>query len=234
MKPQTNVQTFVPSPLCSFPALRAQASSLLFGALLICEAFLPHDVHATTITIEPDNYPVGTVLTSISPFVTLWTTSFDNVSEPTFAVSANSVPSGAPTGSEVFAAGGVAFWETGQRLRMDFHASVSTISIDFAGSSAFDTEVGRLDLYDAVGDLIAEDDTSPLAKGETEVMSLSGDFIPGDYAIAYTAVGNFGKLDFLQLIIPEPSAAALLAVAGLALAGLNRSLNRRGAERAED
>ncbi len=155
---------------------------------------------ADTVTIEPDDYATGTVLTSIDPRVTLSTTGTDNVPVPIFEVTATDDPFDyAPTGTRVFGHANVQFFNDGRRLRMDFSDDVRTVSISAAGGDFFDPEVGLLRAYNAGGQLLQEVTSAPLAGGESAVLSISRANADIAFAIAFTPVdqGNFLRLDRL-------------------------------------
>jgi len=67
---------------------------------IICAGllFLPLQVTATTITIEPDSYAPGTALTSISPYVTVSTTGGNPVYASTIDQGSTLAAGGASTG----------------------------------------------------------------------------------------------------------------------------------------
>ncbi len=153
-----------------------------------------------SIVIEPDNYADGTLLENIRPEFTLSTTLSNNVPVPLFEVTATIDPfSFAPTGASVFGHAGVPFFYTDRRLRIDFNRRVVGIEIQFAGGQFFQTEIGRLRLFNAANQLIAEQTTQPLGPGASETLALSRPAGDADYAIAYIAPGegDFGRFDRL-------------------------------------
>lgn len=168
---------------------------------------------AQTTRIEPDDYAEGTVLESISPAVTLWTTLSDNVPIGIFDVSATTDGFGyAPTGVRVFSHGSVTHWWDQRRLRMDFTSPVQSLQIAFAGGNFFEDEVGRLRAYDAANNLVAEYITAPRAEGSAEVMSISRPAADIAWASAFCLPdeGDFGRLDDLRFTLasaPQPGDA---------------------------
>ncbi|MFO0838631.1 MAG: hypothetical protein U1D55_08870 [Phycisphaerae bacterium] len=162
---------------------------------------------AQTVTIEPDAYAESADLTNVSPVVTLSTTLDDNVPVPIFNVTATTDTIGlAPTGVRVFAHANVFFFNNDRRLRLDFSRPIRAISIDFAGGTFFDTEIGRLEAYNALGTRISTYVTSPLGPGNTETMTLVRPQADIEYAMAYIAFGegDFGRLDNLRITVSCP------------------------------
>lgn len=79
----------------------------------------------------------------------------------------------APTGTNVFACPNVLFWNSNQRLRMEFASPVSAVTIDFAGGQYFTNETGRLDGFNAASLLVASYVTAPQRVGHMETMRIS-------------------------------------------------------------
>lgn len=155
-------------------------------------------------TIEPDDHAEGTELTNISEHVTLWTTADDNVPIELFTVTANDDGFDyAPTGNMVFGHANIGFWNNDRRLRMDFNALASAVSITFAGGTFGATEIGRLQVYDIDDNLLAEYVADPLGPGEAEVMTINRASSDIAWAIAYIAdgEGSFGRLDDLNFTV---------------------------------
>ncbi|MEZ6119406.1 MAG: hypothetical protein R3C28_22955 [Pirellulaceae bacterium] len=67
----------------------------------------------------------------------------------------------------------VNFFHDERRLRMDFLKPVSTVDLDFVGSRPFADDIGVMEAYNAQGVLIDSYETSGLAQGEFETMSVS-------------------------------------------------------------
>ena len=183
-------------------------------------------IQAQLITLDPDNYPDGTILNTVIPSVSLVTAGMNNIPIP-FNVTARveTFPYQPPTGSSVFAHVGIPFWNDGRRLRMDFNGLVSSISIDFMGSTSLVTEQGRLELYSLGGQLLGQYTTQSLFGGQVEAMAIQRSQPDVAWAVAYTLPGQsvFGHLDHLvfsqPVAVPEPGTVAilLLAASGLLL-----------------
>lgn len=174
----------------------------LFAALLVAAAWSLPSV-AQVEVIEPDNYPDSTVLDHANPRVHLTTAGADNLPIPpvAFEVTAtDDILDFAPTGTNVFGHANVPFWNSDRRLRMEFAAPVSFVAIDFAGGQYFTNETGRLDAYNASGQLIASYVTTPQPAGGVETMSLTRATADIALAIAYVPPdgGVFGRLDRLR------------------------------------
>ncbi len=154
------------------------------------------DGGAGGIVIEPDDFEDGTALTNVNSAFTLTTALADNEIAETWEVTATHVGEDtAPTDELVFGHNDIGFFHTHRRLRIDFNGTGSSIQITYGAGSSLEAETGVLEAYDANGNLIAEDSTSPLVAGETEVLSVSATGIA--WAVAYTPDGSFGRLDRL-------------------------------------
>jgi hypothetical protein len=182
--------------------------------------------HGQFITVEPDNFPEGTILNTLTPGVSLITAGRDNLPHPPapFNVTATTDNFGfAPTGTRVFGHVNIPFWNTDRRLRMDFDGFVSTVSIAFAGGNGLSPERGRLEVYGVGNTLLDIYLTSFRLGGDVETMSISRATPDIAFAVAYVAEneGSFGRLDALRFTtpVPEPSTWALCSL-GLMLLGL--------------
>lgn len=162
---------------------------------------------AETITIEPDNYSDGTVLTSINSLVALSTTGQDNVPIPLFEVTATrDAFDYAPTGAQVFGHANIQFFNDIRRLRMDFAQDVRSVSLAAAGGDFFNDEIALLRAYNIDGELLEEVTSIPLAEGQPVTISITRPAADIAFAISFTpeGQGNFLRLDHLQF---ETSAA---------------------------
>lgn len=201
---------------------RNSLSSLLLLAALVGPA-CPLASASTVVVIEPDDYPDGTVLNTVSPWVTLSTGAFGD-NRPTFDVTAVTESSlGHPsTGVKVFAhSAGVPFFNSDRSFRMDFDAPPQRIEVDYI-ASGFSSEsyLGRLEAYSAAGNLLGAVETALLSEGQIGTLSLS---TPGiAYAVAYPPDDPFGDFDYLRITVPEPACLTLVAV-GAALGAPRRS-----------
>lgn len=157
-----------------------------------------------TYTLSPDDYADDTDLTSESPHVTLYTAGDDNEVFELFEVTASEDGQGyAPSGNMVFGHAGIPFFNDDRRLKMEFQYYASNVTITFGGGTFSTPETGRLEVYDAADNLLAEYVTQPLLTNESEVMSITragGDIA---WAVAYIAngEGNFGRLDDLSYTV---------------------------------
>jgi hypothetical protein len=202
--------------------------------IAICIALVSFTTaNAQLLTLEPDNYPDGTILNNVMPGVSLITAGANNVPFTLFNVTTRveTFPYQPPTGSAVFAHVGIPFWNTDRRLRMDFNGVVSSISIDFMGSTPLAGEVGRMEVYGLGGELLQQYTTQPLFGGQVELMDIQRSQSDIAWAVAYTLPGQsvFGHLDHLvfsqPVAVPEPATVVLFSLAGIVM--LLR-LRRRG------
>lgn len=192
------------------PMFSRRRSRPLFLGLSALTCALAFGVRAQTHIIEPDDYPDGTVLDHILPAVHLTSAGADNLPIPPvpFEVTAvGDLLDFATTGTSVFAHANVPFWNSDRRLRMEFAAPVGFVAIDFAGGQYFTNETGRLDGYNAAGQLVASYVTAPQAAGHMETMTISREAADIAWAIAYVPpdLGVFGRLDNLRFgVMPRP------------------------------
>ncbi|MCA9126212.1 MAG: pre-peptidase C-terminal domain-containing protein [Planctomycetales bacterium] len=144
-------------------------------------------------TLEPDNFPVNTVLDTVLPGVRL---SNDLTGGSIYAANAPFTP---PTGSRVFApAPGVAsgFNESANGFRADFQQKVASVSIDAGSDDASD--VTRLSAYDAAGMLLAEVISSALVSGQSQTLSINRPTADIAFIVAGGFAGDIAPLDNLQ------------------------------------
>ena len=183
---------------------------------------------AEVVRIEPDDYADYADLSNPYPGITLWVLRSDRTRIESFAVRAREGSAGyASTGTKVFAHEGVAFFNDIRQLRINFAGGVSSVSADFIGGRSIGTEIGRLEAFDAAGNLLASDVTQPLGPQIVETLDVSRATPDIAYAIIYSRPdeGSFGVVDNLVVnVVPEPASAALLvAGASLLLWRRNRS-----------
>jgi len=188
--------------------------TLLFLALAAAAHAAPY-----VVTLEPDGFADGVELTLIVPEFSLQVAGTNNL--PLGGVNKVTAESEGiyepPTGTNVFGRNGIPFWNNNTRLRIDFTVPVEAISLIFASGGS--SEIGRLDAFDSSGTLIGSYVTAALANEAFETMVINRPQTDIAFAVAYSAPGegNFGRLDLLQVTVPEPSTAAMLGLGLLAL-----------------
>jgi hypothetical protein len=188
------------------------------------------------ITIEPDNYANGTVLNTISPAVTLFTsvTATDLTSNFGYNVTAQEDAGfgHTSTGVRVFAQAGVPFFNSTRNLRMTFTDPVQQLSLDFIPSSF--AEAGTLSFYNASGQLLGTLQTTNPVTDVPQTLSLFRPTADVKFAVA-SGTGPFVRLDNLRFdarptAVPEPVSVAAWGVIGLA--GCGAAVVRRVRQRA--
>lgn len=191
---------------------------MLVRAMMLC-AILTMTTAAHATVIEPDDYPSGTVVSQISPQVDLSTADSSNVPFPFAVTATDDNLDYAPTGTNVFAHVDIPFFNNDRRLRMDFASPVGFIGLLFAGGRFGAAEIGRLEAFDAGGQLVASYVTAPRGPGEVEGMSVVRPQTDIAWAVAYSRPeeGVFGRFDRLEFAVPEPAGALVLLLAGIAL-----------------
>ncbi len=150
--------------------------------------------------IEPDDFAENEVLNRVSQSIFPSATGVNN--QPARRVTANHHPS-ATTGVKVFGVEGVAAWTNSSRLRMDFTVPAGSVAIDVLGAAPSIAVVGRLDLFNRDGDLLASVATSPLASGFSKTLSLQRPQRDIAYAVAYVPENNAGSASFDNLRVDD-------------------------------
>ncbi len=148
--------------------------------------------------IEPDNFPDGQLLPNFSPLVTLAAIGSDSDGKVgAFTDTANS------TGTKNFRAFSraaqsyLSTWNaTTRRLQINFTSPTSVVEIDAIGAAM--TSYGRLEVYNAAGQLLGRYTTSALADSAVETMRIARGTADIAYAIASGHSVGTVRLDNLQ------------------------------------
>ncbi|WP_236625917.1 cadherin domain-containing protein [Rhodopirellula baltica] len=170
----------------------------------------PDDVVPPFDPLDPTVQDLTYVLTNEFPGVTVTSTS-GNFFSNTPILAERQYLSGRISGNRVFSDGGFQQFSTFNRLRFDFYRPVKSVSIDALGS-AFTSLVsyGRLDAFNADGDLIATAVSGVLVNGRRETVTLS---VPSDEIVRVEAYSDttitggttFGAFDRLTYVQSEAS-----------------------------
>jgi hypothetical protein len=157
-------------------------------------------------TIDPDQFVEGEDMTHVIPGVTLNVTTTGTTPEPFFKIRATT-DANRSTGTKVFSHENIPFFVASRKFRAEFDQPITKISLDFIGNSTLSGTIGRLEAYNAQGQLIASYNTASLLANQVETMSILR--APGDikFILAYTTNNGFGRLDNLRYGQPEPVAA---------------------------
>lgn len=149
-------------------------------------------------SIEPDDYPDGVLSGTFDPNLTL--TSIGSDADGRIAVFEDAQTS---TGSKNFrnysvnSRSFIALWtSSSRRLQANFATPTSVFEIDAIGSS--NGSYGRLEAYDASGQLLARYTTSNLDNGQVETMRIVRGAAEIAYVIAGGHAGTSVKLDNIQ------------------------------------
>ena len=195
----------------------------LIVALIATLPIFTSVANATIITVEPDNFAEGTVLNTVDPNVTLFTSV--NASDLTgnfgFNVLATTVPSGlASTGTKVFSQSGVPFFNSGRNFRMTFTQTASFVGLDFISSSRNEGPVFRI--FNSSQQLLGELLLPGAGNGVVQSLSFTRPQLDIKYAVA-SGSGPFIRLDNLRFdvssnTVPEPNSALIWSL-GLILIG---------------
>jgi len=177
---------------------------------------LAHSVMAAPITLDPNSYPSGTILTHVIPQVSLSVTNADFQTLSGVDVEAlTDLDDYAPVGTEVFGFGSNVSWNSNDRLKCTFPNPVAAVSIDFGGAGGDDA--GELDVFSSSGELLASSTTPLLAAGTYQTMTIKRPSADISYAIAYSIYQDSdARLDYLQfsLASPMPVITSALSVTG--------------------
>lgn len=143
-----------------------------------------------SFSANPALFPQAEELNHAFPGVTLRAVGRDDQSFATAITGRR--PAGSPF--TVFTDGGVPFFNDARRLRADFYRPVKAVSIDVIGGPGVDRTIGRLEAYDADGNLLRVVRTSPLVLNGRQTLTIERDDDQIAYAIAYSDnnADNFG------------------------------------------
>ena len=161
--------------------------------------------------IEPDNFTIGRELNNLTPGVTLSIAGTDNVIIG-FEVTAKDVTSGSRE-DIAFAHTGIPFFSPIRKLRADFYRPASSASVDVIGNSDLTPTYGRLDAYDANGNLLQMVRTGPLAAGARQTLTITRATDEIAYTLAYSDddfmdSSPFGRFDRYRFTVPEAMATS--------------------------
>ncbi|MFO1065648.1 MAG: dockerin type I domain-containing protein [Pirellulales bacterium] len=148
--------------------------------------------------IEPDDKPAGNLASDSYTGFVLTATGTDTDGRLSIAVDAN-----ASTGTKVFqpfssnSQGFVPTWSGDRRqLRIDVVDKTSFVSVDIIGT---DASYGRLEIYDANGNLLARATTDKLLAGKVQTLSLGRDTKDIAYAIVRGHQSTNIKIDNVRI-----------------------------------
>ncbi len=118
---------------------------------------------------------------------------------------------GRPVGNRIFSDGSADFFYDLRHLRFDFFLPISSASIDVINSNSIGFVYGRLDAYNAAGDLVATSLSSAVSGSQRGRVTISA---PGEQIVRIEAYGDdsinttsFGvSFDSFSYLQPEPSA----------------------------
>lgn len=135
-----------------------------------------------TYVVEPNNYAPGTDLTNLYPGVTLWSVGSAN-NDFGSRIQAARLPG--LNQQEMVFSDGIYFFNHSRRVRADFYRPVNSVSIDVMGDGSSSATIGRLEAYNAQGELLQMVRSRPLFGTARETISVSA---PGEqiaYVVAY-------------------------------------------------
>jgi hypothetical protein len=152
----------------------------------------------TNGVIEPDGFGERDVLDTATAGVRLSLVDFSSIERQHVLALTDTLSS---TGSRVFGHAGGTSWTNNKRLRADFEHGVSSVSLDFIGSSPTTTEQAAIFAYDAAGIEIGADLSGPLEMGQTETLSVQLASPTIAYVVGFSIQlreGGFGRFDNLR------------------------------------
>ncbi len=191
------------------PGLAGVTVALLDGA----GAPLPMEQFA-----EPDDFADDVVINTVYPGVTLSAVGIGVYNDNVYT----RVRSETSTGDRVFAhlvysTSISTEWTAELReLRIDFDSPTNRVALDAVGNSSGD--YGRLEAYDAAGNLLARDTTGELGFGDVETMEIVRAQRDIAYAVAYGHRSSGVRLDNLRF--ETPATTQTDALGGYAFSGI--------------
>ena len=115
--------------------------------------------------------------------------------------------------NRIFAKGGIDWFTKSGVLRFDFYRPVNAVSVVAIGSDSLSDTFGRIDAFNADGELIASDVSSLLVDSDRETISVEVGTDSIAYAFAYSDQeheggigGPFGRFDHMVYSQLEPAA----------------------------
>ncbi|GIW99401.1 MAG: hypothetical protein KatS3mg111_2734 [Pirellulaceae bacterium] len=169
-------------------------------------------------TVEPDDFPAGQLPSNFSPEVSISSIGTD-VDGRIGIFSESSASTGSMTfwgysrGSQAYRP---TWTDSTRRLQIDFAQPTTTVSIDAIGF--FAGTKGRLEAYNAAGELLERYTTSPLAPGQAERMTITRASAEIAYVIAGAAPKSSIMLDNLSYgpsAVVSTDAGGRYTIAGL-------------------
>ncbi|WP_146407856.1 cadherin domain-containing protein [Allorhodopirellula heiligendammensis] len=118
---------------------------------------------------------------------------------------------GRSVGNRIFSDGAIDWFYSSRHLRFDFFRPISSASIDVINSSAFNFAYGRLDAYNAAGELVASSLSSAVSGTRRGTVTVSA---PGEQIVRVEAYGDdslnassfLASFDSFSYLQPEPAA----------------------------
>jgi hypothetical protein len=205
----------------------------IIQAVLLLGFCLPPVALASTIHVEPDDFPNLSTITVDG--VTLTLADIDDQIRPDWSIVSLTQFGFPSTGHSFFGPRGpggfTGLFFLNAQLRADFASLMQVVSIDFIGCCdvpGHPLTIGILRAFDTSGAVIGSYTTAPLLRNEVETGTIA---LP-NAEIAYILASirddsNATSLDNLIASVPEPDNVVLLG-AGIALFGVMRRMLRVG------
>ena len=179
-------------------------------------------VEASDITVDPDAFPIGTVLNDAYPGVTLTAPGDSNVlpNSNVLALASQWVSTGSNAFGNSEPRRGDAWGnENFDYLRADFAMGALTVSLDFISNDDSGDQNAVLKAFDSLGVLVDMDITDLVPGGEFVTLTVSAPYIARVHA-EWDNINRIenGALDCLTYEpVPEPATVALLGLGSLVL-----------------
>jgi hypothetical protein len=149
--------------------------------------------------VEPNHYAHGQSVTSVHPEAIITAIGGDAASSTVTARNSSRFPAAGKVffGQSLLAGGNPAeTWTSStRRMRVDFTSPVTTVSLRALSNGS--PSVGRLEAFDADGNLVARYTTKTLASGQQEIMTVSTPGAQIAYVVARAHLGTEVLLDTL-------------------------------------
>lgn len=171
----------------------------------------PEDVVPPFSVLNPQPFNADYSMTNAFPGVVITNDTLGGAIIEDDILSTRQTIAGRPTGNRIFSRGTVDYFTDSSRLRFDFHNPIRSASIDVLNRNSSLFVYGRLDAYNANGDLVATNISTPVFGNRRATVTVTA---PGEEIVRIEAYADssfsqstvFGVFDSFSYTQLEPSA----------------------------